>query len=587
MIPKDPAANVEWRSRMWDEARSDTVFQRGLLARVREDAVLWFGLFVWTFDPRREEGRRTLPMILWPAQEKALGDIVGAIDGQHDLVCDKSRDEGLTWLVLGEFARRFCVERECPMTCISRVEDCVDRRGDPDALFWKLDFLLGALPPWVVEAEEIERRYLHFGNRRTFSTIDGRATTGDVGAGGRQRAMFFDEFARVPDDEEACASSKDTSRCRIFVSTPQVTGRAFKRMRFEGKIPVTTLHWSGDPRKNAGLYRAHGGVLEVTDKGYSFAEGYPFVLDGKVRSPWYDKEDRERSRLEMAENVDIEYVRSGTMVFDMDVLAQVRAQDVKEPLTRYDWMDGMWIPGGRGRLAVWEEPRSDTNYCVGSDVSMGQGASNSVSVVVDMESGRKVAELAAADLMPEEYAVWAAALCRRYGGATGVAFHAWEQNGPGLIFGRTLLRAGERYIYWQRQERKDRPLATGRGVTRIPGWVSSRTNKFMLLGELNTALKRGSYVERCADAVKECEGYVIHESGEVGPVFFRDDTSGAKATHGDRVIANGLAVLGMREQAKVPPPAEVPAWNSWARIEAEILAERDKKDESWVTIEVA
>ena len=585
MISKNPIENVKWRSLMWDESRSDVVLQRGLIQRIREDAGFWFDGFVWTFDPRREEGCRTLPMVLWDAQEKTLADIVEAVDLQHDLVADKSRDEGLTWLVLGEFARRFCVERECPMTCISRVEDCVDRRGDPDALFWKLDFLLAALPPWVVRADEIERRYLHFGNRRTLSTIDGRATTGDVGAGGRQRAMFFDEFARVPDDEEACASSKDTSRCRIFVSTPQVTGRAFKRMRFEGKIPVTTLHWSTDPRKNAGLYRSHGGALEVVDKGYSFAEGYPFVLDGKVRSPWYDKEDRERSRLEMAENVDIEYVRSGTMVFDMDVLAQVRAQDVREPAMRYDWIDGMWIPGGRARLHVWEEPRAETNYCVGSDVSMGQGASNSVSVVVDVEGGRKVAELAASDLMPEEYAVWVAALCRRYGGATGVAFHAWEQNGPGLVFGKTLLRAGERYIYWQRDERKDRPLATGRGKTRNPGWVSSRTNKFQLLGELNSALKHGTFVERSGEAVKEAESYVIHDSGEVGPVSYRDATSGAKATHGDRVIAAGLAVLGMREQARVPVPIQQPSWNSWERIEGEILAEREKKDD-WVTVEV-
>ena len=208
-----------------------------------------------------------------------------------------------------------------------------------------------------------------------------------------------------------------------------------------------------------------------------------------------------------------------------------------------------------------------------------------MSAVVDVEGGRKVAELAASDLMPEEYAVWAAALCRRYGGATGVAFHAWEQNGPGLIFGRTLLRAGERYIYWQREERKDRPLATGRGATRNPGWVSSRTHKFLLLGELNTALKHGSYVERCADAVRECEGYVIHDSGEVGPVSYRDETSGARITHGDRVIAAGLAVLGMREQPRVPVPVAQPSFNSWERIEAEILAEREKKSD-WVTVEV-
>jgi len=557
-----------------------------------DDPVFFFDALVWTFDPRLDAGVRTLPMILWPAQEDAARKVAEAIDLQHDLVGDKSRDEGYTWLILGEFARRFCLEKECPMTCVSRVEDCVDRRGDPDSLFWKLDFLLAALPPWVVTPEEIERRYLHFGNKRTGSTIDGRATTGDVGAGGRQRAMFFDEFARVPEDEEACASSKDTSRCRIFVSTPRVTGVAFRRMRFEGKIPVVTLHWSGDPRKNAGLYRARGNELEVLDKGYAFPADYKFVLDGKVRSPWYDKEDRERSRLEMAENIDIEYVRSGTMIFDMDVLAQVRAQDVREPSARYDWMDGMWIPGGRGRLSVWEEPRRgvdgkwETNYCAGSDVSMGQGASNSVTAVLDVETGRKVAELAASDLMPEEYAVWAAALCRRYGGTTGVAFHAWEQNGPGLIFGRTLLRAGERYIYWQREERKDRPLATGRGKTRNPGWVSSRTNKMLLLGELSAALKSGRYVEKCSASVKEMESYIVHDSGEVGPVSFRDDTSGAKATHGDRVIAAGLAVLGMREQAKVPPPAVIPAWNSWERIFDEIQAQSQKQDESWVTIGV-
>ena len=74
---------------------------------------------------------------------------------------------------------------------VSRVQDYVDKPGNPKALFWKIDFLLNNFPPWLKPRgyrEANHRRLLHIENPENGSVIDGESTTGNVSRGDRRTA---------------------------------------------------------------------------------------------------------------------------------------------------------------------------------------------------------------------------------------------------------------------------------------------------------------------------------------------------------------------------------------------------------------
>jgi hypothetical protein len=91
-----------------------------------------------------------------------------------------------------------------------------------------------------------------------------------------------------------------------------------------------------------------------------------------------------------------------------------------------------------------------------------------------------------------------------------------------------------------------------RGDGRI-GWWSSRDRKLQLLGDLRSALARDELTLRDERSVTELEQYVFYPSGGVGPASLSREPDGARAAHGDRVIAAAGLLLCMRHQARALP----------------------------------
>ena len=48
------------------------------------------------------------------------------------------------------------------------------------------------------------------------------------------------------------------------------------------------MDWKKHPERSRGTYTSDKKELEILDKDYVFPAGYDFVLDGKIRSPYYD-----------------------------------------------------------------------------------------------------------------------------------------------------------------------------------------------------------------------------------------------------------------------------------------------------------
>lgn len=562
-VPKTLRENLAWRRALLEKCRGSRELRAEVWAACSRDILFFCNALGWVFEPR--EARR-LPFLTWGFQDRAMVEIEGAV-GKQDIGIEKSRDMGGSWMILYILLWRWLFRKDQAFLLVSRNEDCVDKPSDPDSLFWKLMFILEGLPGWM--RPNIERTNLHLLNRDMRSVIDGASTTGNVGRSGRRLAVLNDEFAAfgTGDDYKALASTQSVTNCRIFLSTPQGGSGAFYDVmhKKDSGLKKIRLHWSDHPHKRPGLYTSERGLVRVLDGGYEFPAGYRFILDGKTRSPWYDNECR-RSPIPqiIAQELDIDYLGSEYAFFDH---AKVDGSIERDARTPFQVGDLSWdhqaceargfSPGDRGGFSLWVNlvgermvPPQDRPYVVACDVAEGTGASNSCLVVWDNRTKEKVAEYKDPNIDPGLFGSFAVAVCRWFAGEDGEsgAFLIWEANGPGRSFGKAVVGAGHRNIYYRTEEQR-----LLKKESDFPGWFSTPDAKKGLLTEYRRALCEGLIVNRSVAALMECKEYIFTAGGAV--VHARSqksvDPSGARESHGDIVIADALATKSMTDRHRL------------------------------------
>jgi hypothetical protein len=287
----------------------------------------------------------------------------------EDVLIEKSRDMGASWVVCATFEWAWHFREMLSFLLVSRNENLVDDMTDPDSLFWKLRFLLDKLPAFLRPRYTPNKLRLH--NEDSGSTIDGESTTGDVGRGGRRTAILLDEFGsfesvRPGSGKRALSATADTTRCRVFNSTPKGTANAFYQRRQQmtssgGK--VLRFHWSQHPVKKRGLYRFEDGKVVILDKEYKFGVDYPFVKDGKLRAPWYDGEEKRRgSRTEMGQELDIDYLAAGSQFYDEEAILRMEREAVRSPLIDGDDALDLLKPFLVGKLLTQDNLKAKVGF---------------------------------------------------------------------------------------------------------------------------------------------------------------------------------------------------------------------------------
>ena len=573
-IPKEMHANMEWRQGMLEKAETDPDYREAIRVACANSLLFWVNGFAWTYRQNiiEADGRQhginpdkdvaDLPFITWPVQDALLEDIAYSIKNGQDLLIDKSREMGASWLILTAFHWFWQFHPNMHFGEMSRTEDLVDQIDNPDTLFWKHRYLLQKQPGWLVPSYDDPR--LRLVNYDTGSTIIGASTTGDVGQGGRKVAFLIDEAARIRQLEKVDAALADTTSCRLYNSTPSGPSH-FSRIKRTGKVRVFILHWSSHPEKGRGRRKVKDPRTGVV----------------KWSAPWYELQlKRRKSKREIAENLDIDHTGSGNVFFDVDVLNRQRMEyaeecystghlrfrqtktsaDLVQATYKRDWQ-AVRYKASTTRLGPWrfwmdlEEVGVDPNtgdpiyrppqkwtYVFGIDVAHGTNMSNSVISVFCIETQRKVAEFVSSTLSPDELAKVTAASGIWFGGRGQVAFVVPEINGPGGRFVQKLRRIGYPWIFRRTMEENQ-----SRKKQDKLGWHSTFQSKVDLLEEYRAALASDDYINPSAEAIDEAEQYVWFELGQgVGPATLQSEDGGAKATHGDRVIADGLSLHGSR-----------------------------------------
>lgn len=212
--------------------------------------------WMFTFDPRLE-GIKTVPFVLWEKQREYLRWLKELYDSRNDGLVEKSRDQGATWMNMGFAVWLWRFHDTVKVSFGSRKEMLVDRLGDPDSIFEKGRTILENLPEEMLPPSfniEVHAPHLKIINPDNNSTITGEA--GDqIGRGGRSSIYFKDESAFYERPEKIDSALSQNSDVKIDVSTPNGPGNPFYQKRHSGKLPVFTLHWRDDPRKDEAWYK--------------------------------------------------------------------------------------------------------------------------------------------------------------------------------------------------------------------------------------------------------------------------------------------------------------------------------------------
>lgn len=599
-VPRALGANLAWRRRVLEQCRVDGTVRRAVRELCRRDLLFFINTFVWQFNPRAKQAGEVGPFITWDFQEEALlkepgqpwrepaGDlalglgeagILWCMEHDEDLLIEKSREMGASWLCLIVMLWRFLFYEWQTFLCISRSEAMVDC-PKPQSLFWKVDFILDRLPEFLKGA--IERGKCYFGHANG-STITGEASTARAGVGGRFTAMFIDEFSQIKEGYEVLHRTSDSTGCRIFNGTHKGTATAFHELSQRVDMKKLVLHWTRHPVKRVGLYYydKESGRIVILDREHVFPLDYDFQmieapLGGPhpgVRSPWYDKEcPRKGSDRAVAEDLDIDPSGSAAQFFDPLRIRHLRERYGAPPTWEgdvvYDRTNGQFeglVPALGGPLKLWRCPRADGRlaagrYALGGDVATGSGATNSCLSGAEAETREKVLEYATPHVLPEKFAL----VCVALGGMLATedgepALLCWESKGPGLIVGRVLQDVGYPNLY--RRQRSTPAGYTGpTGAAYAVGWDPAGSDaKRQLLETYRMHLYQERFINRSLEAMsaREILQYRYNAQGNVEHPHdvSSADPTGARINHGDRVIADALCDMMLDYLGRMVPRA--------------------------------
>ena len=220
----------------------------------------------------------------------------------------------------------------------------------------KVKAIMRNLPPWIRIAE------ISVDNRTSFelsngSQIKATSTSGDAGRSEALSLLVIDEAAHVEGLEELWTGLYPTlstgGRC-IALSTPNGVGNWFHKTYVEAELedndfkPVI-LPWDAHPERD---------------------------------QAWFEKETKNMSRRQIAQELECNFNTSGETVIHSDDLELIKA-NIREPKHRTGFDRNYWI---------WEEYRQDNTYMVVADVARGDGADFSVFQVFKLETMEIVAE---------------------------------------------------------------------------------------------------------------------------------------------------------------------------------------------------
>lgn len=533
-FPKNYRENMEWRSRILRRAKHDIEFREKVRELFFRDPLFAFNAFLFTYDPRKRPLHQQ-PFCTYAYQDEVILSLCKALTEGRDFGLEKSRDMGATWMVMGVFFWHWLNPTGgADFLCGSRIEDYVDKKGDMRTLLEKIRYMFRYLPGWLRPKgfkNKQHDNFMRLQNPETGASITGESNNPNFSTGGRYAGILFDEFAKWEgSDESAWTAAGDASPCRIPVSTPFGAGGQYYKVITEGKTDKVTLHWTLHPEKRIGLYCVYP-APNLRDKKALGDEWEPEVV---LRSLWYDKQCERRSPMEIAQELDIDYLGAGNPVFEGKAslgLKFYRNLKIK-PKAWYSFEAGEEIPeplDSQGYLEIFQPFQKECSYVVCADIVEGKLDGDLAVVKVFNRDTKDVDATYHSQVDENELAGVIAEIARMYSDPGGDEYPwvAPETNACGLATFNKLMELEVPNLFMMPKYE-----TTKNAVTYRKGWVTSGSSRPILISGIKDYLvdRTGFMNPRC---VMECGTFVRNKNGKAE----------AKAgCHDDEVMCFGMCI---------------------------------------------
>tara|TARA_R100001510_G_C7656278_1_gene216117 strand:+ start:2214 stop:3800 length:1587 start_codon:yes stop_codon:yes gene_type:complete len=302
--------------------------------------------FIHTYAKITHPMKGLIPFHLYPFQEKLLEDFE---DHRFNVIL-KARQLGISTITAAYVAWMMMFHREKNVLVIATKFNTAAN------LVKKVKAIIKNLPAWLqISNVDID-------NRTSFvlsngSQIKASSTSGDAGRSEALSLLVIDEAAHVEGLDDLWMGLYPTlstgGRC-IALSTPNGVGNWFHKVFVESENKANDFH--------------------------------PTILPWDVHpdrdQEWFEKETRNMSRREIAQELECNFNMSGETVFSSEDIEQYMSF-LKEPKYRTGFDRNLWI---------WEEKQPENTYMVTADVARGDGKDYSVCHVFKLESMEIVAE---------------------------------------------------------------------------------------------------------------------------------------------------------------------------------------------------
>ena len=220
----------------------------------------------------------------------------------------------------------------------------------------KVKHIMRHLPEWAKISK------IAVDNRTSFelsngSQIKAASTSGDAGRSEALSLLVIDEAAHVEGLEELWTGLYPTlstgGRC-IALSTPNGVGNWFHKTYVDAEAKENDF----------------------------FPVCLPWDVHPERDQSWFQKETKNMSRRQIAQELECNFNTSGDTVIHPDDIAWIN-ENIKEPQYRTGYDRNYWI---------WEKYQEGNTYLLVADVARGDGADNSVFHVIKTETMEVVAE---------------------------------------------------------------------------------------------------------------------------------------------------------------------------------------------------
>jgi len=232
-----------------EKAKQETI------AKCKADPLHFINYWCRTVDPRLNAigCLSQIPFILFPQQETLLRSIHSWYTNRLSGLINKSREEGVTWLVIAYIAWQFLFSKGFTAILGSEKEEKVDFAGSMDTLFGKLRFLIYDLPAWMRPPELATRNNFYDKQRLLINPTAGNEIKGEIGdnigRSGRSSLLVIDEYQDIAHPEVVRNSVSTTANCKIYIGTIKGMNH-FYLLKNSGEVQVQEIWWYHDPRKN-------------------------------------------------------------------------------------------------------------------------------------------------------------------------------------------------------------------------------------------------------------------------------------------------------------------------------------------------